>query len=541
MLQVALYTRVSDKEKQGDNTSIPSQLAAMRQYAAEQSMDIIAEFVETESASKYGEGLERSELAKARALARAGTIHAILFYSRNRFTRDIGDGVILRRELQKLGVKLICYHPHPHEITSDKELINILEDYISEQYIENLREATMRGMVATAKAGVYSQGDVPYGYVLEGRKLEKRLVIVEDEARIVRLVYEWFVVDNLSTTQIANKLTDAGIPTPGDLRKMPSRKRSTGVWSKAYIRLMLRQEAYAGTCYVHKFTNLGGNKRVLRPREEWIPISIPAIVDRAIWEQAQERLTARDYERRQKFHHMYTYLMARRVNCACSYYMSGHTRKNPVNGTSRHYYACHSREGALGFCGNSTHFHAELVDGAVWEFIKSLLRDPAAVLAGYKEAQEGTQGQDKVLRQQLALVDNEVTDYTAKLSETLDQRRMAKSPTLKTMLDERAEEYAGILDELKAKRDKLAAKLSEETITDEHIHSIVAFAEEMRAELDDIETTNDVQAKRRLVEALNLRITLRVDAERARWVDIHWLQKRYPRRVSTKETLGRRS
>ncbi len=197
-VRVALYTRVSDKERQGDNTSIGSQLEVMRQYAIEQGHTVIDEFTEMESASKYGAGLDRTQLGNARKLAQQGKIDALIFYSTNRFTRDIGDGVVLRRELYKLNVKLICYYPHPHEITSDKELFNILEDYISEQYVENLREASMRGTKATALAGVYHSGHVPYGYELVGRRLDKKPIIVEDQARVVRMIFAWFCEDNLS-------------------------------------------------------------------------------------------------------------------------------------------------------------------------------------------------------------------------------------------------------------------------------------------------------------------------------------------------------
>src|SRR5690349_7977516 len=92
----ALYGRVSDKSKQGDNFSVPTQLEKMREWSTEQGWRIEAELAE--NASAYSEGLTRSELNKALDLARAGRINVLVFFSPDRFTRDMADGVILRRE-----------------------------------------------------------------------------------------------------------------------------------------------------------------------------------------------------------------------------------------------------------------------------------------------------------------------------------------------------------------------------------------------------------------------------------------------------------
>jgi len=54
----ALYGRVSDKSKQGDNFSVPTQLEKMRSWARDQGWMIETEL--TENASAYMEGLTRS-------------------------------------------------------------------------------------------------------------------------------------------------------------------------------------------------------------------------------------------------------------------------------------------------------------------------------------------------------------------------------------------------------------------------------------------------------------------------------------------------
>jgi DNA invertase Pin-like site-specific DNA recombinase len=136
-LRLALYTRISDKDRQGDNFSLETQLDALRQYAGSAGHTVAAEFADKGSA--WEDGLSRSELNKVLVMARQHQIDTVMFHDKDRFTRDIGDGVILRRELYRLGIKLICYAPYPREVTSENELVNILEDWQSQQYIEKLR------------------------------------------------------------------------------------------------------------------------------------------------------------------------------------------------------------------------------------------------------------------------------------------------------------------------------------------------------------------------------------------------------------------
>jgi hypothetical protein len=212
--------------------------------------------------------------------------------------------------------------------------------------------------------------------------------------------------------------------------------------------------------------------------------------------------------------------------------MIGDARKN-ANGTIRTYYKCNSRNGANGLCG-MPHFRADLAEAIVWRFLRELARNPQALLKGYQQAQQETNELHTVAHQQIDLLDEQLTEYTEKLTDTLDHRAKAKAPALREVLDQRAEEYAQIIGELQHKRTKLVAQLADDMITDEHIHSIVTSFQEVFDQIDYIEETNDLAAKRALVEALNLHFTLRLDTigDGEKWIDIHWLNRVYSQRVS---------
>ncbi len=244
------------------------------------------------------------------------------------------------------------------------------------------------------------------------------------------------------------------------------------------MRVILTQEAYAGTTYAYKYKSVGKNEKVLRPKEEWIPIPVPVIVDRAMWEYAQQRLRERDFERKKQEDHTKKYLMSRRCKCGlCNSSMHGIFRR--TNNT-RLYYVCNSPNTASGQCSKNIYYRAEAVDSIVWSFVQDLMNNPTALLEGYKQAQQHTNSQYERTLQELELVNAEIADYSEQLSSILDQRAKAKVKLLIDTLDQRAENVAIALERLEDKRIKLIEKSTDAVITDEQIAAIAEFVADVK-------------------------------------------------------------
>jgi site-specific DNA recombinase len=167
------------------------------------------------------------------------------------------------------------------------------------------------GKKKLAKAGKYSGGSQPLGYRWDDEKEE--WVIREDEAKIVKLIFQWYVYGDesgqpLGMVRIAEKLTELGIPTPNQFRK--TRKGRAGkmqaYWSDATVQRILTHTVYAGTNYLWR-----GDKMQVSPEQVekikkektdgWFEVDFPPIIDKMLWEKAQEKrvqsrggLTARD-------------------------------------------------------------------------------------------------------------------------------------------------------------------------------------------------------------------------------------------------------
>jgi len=153
---------------------------------------------------------------------------------------------------------------------------------------------------------------------------------------------------------------------------------------------------------------------------------------------------------------------------------------------------------------------------------------PEPVLAEYREAQATLNERHALLRAQIESAAAQISEHSSRLSSLLDAREVARADAVKQALDARIEETGRLIDDLKRKQDEVTVRLAEETITDATIDAAIDEVAAVREELDDINQTNDFAAKRRLINALDIRATLRVVEAGERWVDIHWCLRDFP-------------
>ena len=113
--------------------------------------------------------------------------------------------------------------------------------------MSSLAEEESRSISENVKWGVrkrFADGkySLPYKQFLGYNKgTDGNPVLVESEARIVRLIYRLFLLGDLPTV-IARKLSNASIPTPAGLP----------VWQHQTIESILRNEKYHGAALLQK-------------------------------------------------------------------------------------------------------------------------------------------------------------------------------------------------------------------------------------------------------------------------------------------------
>ena len=155
----------------------------------------------------------------------------------------------------------------------------------SNEFLEYTKSILWRGRVAACKRGCFIATVAPYGYRKIKIGKDHTLEIIEEQAEIVRLVFDLYIKEDLTPFRIACQLNEMGIPAPkGDK------------WTRDTIHSMVRNEHYAGYVVFNKYkeTQILENgeiitRRLLQPEEEWIIAEgkHTAIITRDTWEAAQ--------------------------------------------------------------------------------------------------------------------------------------------------------------------------------------------------------------------------------------------------------------
>jgi site-specific DNA recombinase len=365
----------------------------------------------------------------------------------------------------------------------------------------------------------------------EGRVVLKdgnttKLAVHEPEAAIVRLIFEWYVQGDgesspLSMSAIAKRLTDLGVPTCVDVRPeahLNNKKRAKGNWGYTSVGHILNNEIYLGTWYY------GRGRGDSHPRDEWIEVPVPAIVDIGLWEKARSR--RRENKQLAARNRKYNYLLSGRLRCGlCGALASGSTKvwtgKNS-EGSVRYYRCCTAfskiRKAAYGLSCSAPNFSADQVDAAIWESIKSFLTVPDELIRGLKHYQRELDAESAPIRERLKVVQDLINENKAQLERLLDLYLAGNFP--KEMLTDRQERLEATVRALQKERLSLVAFVEARTLSDEQIQSIQAFASEVAAGLSLAEADPDVQ--RRIIEQLDVQATLAIE-DGQKVVYVRWL------------------
>lgn len=264
--RVAIYARYSSDKQ--SCTSIDDQVARCRQYVEAAGGTVRDQHVFTDAAVS-GASLERDGWEALMKLVRANPkrIDAIVTEDISRVTRDFADWGALFRELQFRDVALVSAQEGTSTGDKSAKLSMHMKALIADQYLDDLRDKTHRGMEGHAKRGM-STGLLPYGFVSvvnETHQTGRTVVIDEARAEVVRAIFR-MRAEGASFGRIAAVLNEREIEPP----RGKGKRRREG-WVASAIRAMLTNEKYVGVSRWNqrRFIKVPGtNKRVARLRPE---------------------------------------------------------------------------------------------------------------------------------------------------------------------------------------------------------------------------------------------------------------------------------
>ena len=240
-----------------------------------------------------GESIDaRVEIQKVLARLEDPKIRAVIVVEPSRLSRgDLGDCDRIMKAFQ-LSHTLVVTPMMTYDLEKKMERKFFQDELLrGRDFYEYTRDILWMGRVRAAKRGCFTGPIAPYGFkkVMIGK--DHTLEIVEDEADVVRLVFDLYIKEHLTPYRIACRLNKMGIPSP---------KGET--WVKDTIRCIIRNAHYNGKVVFNKAkkTQVLENGEVVVKRlaqaDEDIIIAEgkhPAIIDNETWLAAQE-LVARN-------------------------------------------------------------------------------------------------------------------------------------------------------------------------------------------------------------------------------------------------------
>ncbi len=378
-MNVALYARVSTQrqEKQG---TIASQVEALRKYAKKQNYKIVEDYV-CKDDGYSGASLARPALDRLRDGAQAALFDAVLVLSTDRLSRKYAYLILILEEFERLNTQVIFIEQPPGDDPHTALLVQI-QGAVAEYERAKLAERHRRGKLFRARQGETFWNSIPYGY----RRIPRRdgvpahLVIHEAETEVVKKIFTWHAHEQMTIRQIAKRLTREGYPTP---------KRGP-LWRETTVHKILRREAYLGTYYYNTSCKISvpvseinprGEKKVAKPRSEWIPVSIPAIIDSRTLQGSQmrhgpnQRFSPRNLQEEH-------WLLRRLVRCEnCGFKCSCVADKRRPHMPPCYYYRCEKQDRVVGRprC-RPYHIRAEPLDDLIWCEVRKHLLHPELLL-----------------------------------------------------------------------------------------------------------------------------------------------------------------
>lgn len=487
-----LYARVSTDEQAEKGYSLPTQLATMQKYAAENGYIVPEGYEISDDCS--GSKLNRPGLDHMRAMIANHEVEAVIVFSLDRLTRNLAHSLLLREEWQRAGIELHYCNRGQSTNTPESRMTENIEAVFSDYWREKIIESSRRGKRAKAQAGKWvGNGEAPYGYNREGKGKDVKLSINEQEAIIIQWIFAMYTGAGgrqpMSMLGIAVALTKMGISTPARGGNGPGQG-----WRICTVRNLITRTAYIG-----KF------------RYSTHEIEIPelAIIDPVAFEVAQSRLQKNKTRssRNRKRH----YLLASHIRCSCGRRMHGGFMKHG----GRSYYRCDgwSVGRHISNC-KERYIRAEALDSLVWQWICGLLTDSTQLDAGLSRMFEkaGTELAQK--RERLALMQELIVKTEQKVKRLVSVLGDADEMLVDTINAEIkiAQQQR---QELTHEAEHLSSELAEDDLTPEQVERVKQIAAEIRQGLAEA----DFETKRYLLDRLNVMAQVRTD-DTGRWLDL---------------------
>jgi site-specific DNA recombinase len=513
MMRAAIYVRVSTL-RQVQTQTIEQQIERLSEHSKSQGWVLEPENIYRDN-GRSGAKLNRPGLDSLRDQAALGDFDIVLVTTPDRLARNYVHQVLVIEDLEKRGIRVEFLDRPMSDDPHDRLLLQI-RGAVAEYERTLITDRMRRGRVMKYKAGqLLPWTRPPFGYRVDAENPRDPAGVRLDEAEavIIKQMFDWYLEPQTSLYKVAKRLSNLGIRT----------RTGKTCWNVSSVRGMLTNPAYTGTTYANRVRIVPakqrksamlpvgpGNSKTLRPQDDWIPISVPAIVSQDVFRRVQAKL-AHNQQAAFRNNKTYQYLLRTRISCGqCRLSAIGRTVQNQY-----HYYVCRGRRDALRIAQNqrctARYIPATQLDQLVWQDLCIVLTQPA-VIADALDRAHGGHWVPQELRARIEDL-QKVEKQIERQQERLLEAYLAEIVALQEF-ERKRKELSQKQEALKLQRTQLESTASQRFELSQVVDSVEAFCEQIRPVLEQATFSQ----RRQLVEFLVDRVIVTDET-----VEIHYV------------------
>jgi DNA invertase Pin-like site-specific DNA recombinase/predicted Zn-ribbon and HTH transcriptional regulator len=341
---VAIYCRLSredlEKSKSSENSeSIENQKIILKAFALEKNWKVFRVYSDDDFSGTDRSRPGFNELLKD---AESRKFNIILCKSQSRFSRELE---IVEKYINGLfliwGIRFVSVTDNIDTEERENKKSRKIHGLINEWFLEDLSNNIKSVLDSKRKNGVHIGSFAPYGY-FKDPKLKGRLIIDENAAKIIREIFDLYLIGN-GVTNIAKILNKRKIPIPTAYKQSLGMKirshifKTRKLWTRWPITRILNNEVYIGNMVQGKQGTISfkNPKKKTKPKTQWFTVknTHEPIIDPETWKYVQNRLK----QRSRAFKSGEIGIFSRKTRCKfCGYTMRSQT-------SSKKYLRCPTR------------------------------------------------------------------------------------------------------------------------------------------------------------------------------------------------------
>ncbi|SEP61770.1 site-specific DNA recombinase [Virgibacillus subterraneus] len=243
-----VYGRLSDRpEKDSNSTSIERQIEEITEYCERNNIELVDTYTDDRKSGRSFKGRDGFKAMFSRVLKKEEEIDYIIVHKQDRLSRNTLDTLYIKERLESHGKHMIAVADHINTEDPKSDIFVHVMALFAEIEREFISFRTNEGMERKAKDGHYLGGKVT-GY----KSIDKELVLIPEEVKIVKYIFEKYALEKWGYKRIASSLNIQGIKT----------KRGK-YWTSNAVKTILENEMYIGNTTWRGKINKGKHDRII--------------------------------------------------------------------------------------------------------------------------------------------------------------------------------------------------------------------------------------------------------------------------------------